>query len=200
MQISIHLSNHLMAEAMYQLLVSNGYDDVVVGGASPPSGFTPEVLLVDSTTLTQNLLARYPTAKVLLIDTGLEPERLCLTFLSYRIHGVLSSHAQLHLFKKALASVSAGKIWVGDESLRVLLEETGAISKPPVKVSGVTDREQEIIQCICQGLRNREIARRLDLSEHTVKSHLSHIFSKLHIRNRSKLITLVGQGPLSGSA
>ena len=127
MHVVIHLCNHLMAEAIYQLLISNGYDDVVVSGASAPSGSGPHVLLVDSTTLRQDLLARCPTAKVLLIDTGLEPERLCVTFLSYRIHGVLSSHAQLHLFKKALASVSEGKIWVGDESLRALLEETGAI-------------------------------------------------------------------------
>jgi DNA-binding NarL/FixJ family response regulator len=198
MKISIHLSNRLMAEAVHQLLVTNGYDDVVVGGESPPSGSSPYVLLVDSATLRQDLLARDPTAKVLLIDTGLEPERLCATLLSYRIHGVLSSPAQLHLFKKALKAVSEGQIWIDDESLRVLLEDTGAISRPG-KISGVTDREKEIIECICQGLSNKEIARRLALSEHTVKSHLHTIFRKCNVTTRSKLIRVVARSPLAGS-
>ena len=60
--------------------------------------------------------------------------------------------------------------------------------------------EREIIACICRGLSNREIARRLTLPEHTVKSHLNRIFSKFHIKSRSKLITLAMKGPLARSA
>ena len=44
--VVIHLSNHLIAEAIYQLLSSNGYDDVVVGEERAPGGSTPQVLLV----------------------------------------------------------------------------------------------------------------------------------------------------------
>lgn len=62
MHIGIHLSNHLVAEAVYQLLVKNGYDDVVTSESSPTSGFTPDVLLVDITTLRQDLLAQHPEA------------------------------------------------------------------------------------------------------------------------------------------
>jgi hypothetical protein len=45
MHIGIHLSNHLMAEAVYQLLVKNGYDDVVTSERSPTSGFDHRVRL-----------------------------------------------------------------------------------------------------------------------------------------------------------
>ncbi len=63
MNIAIHLSNQLLSEAIYQLLVTHGYDAVVMGGSSPTNGFTPHVLLVDSTTLKHDLLARYPRSK-----------------------------------------------------------------------------------------------------------------------------------------
>jgi DNA-binding NarL/FixJ family response regulator len=198
MHIVIHLSNHLMAEAIYQLLVTNGYDDVVVDGRSPTNGSTPHVLLVDSTTLRQDYLADHPTAKVLLIDTGLEPEKLCITLHFYKVHGVLSSHAPLHLLKKALTAVGGGQIWIDNESLRALLDDTGAISRQG-KISGVTDREKEIIECIRQGLSNREIARRLVLSEHTVRTHLRAIFRKCNITSRSKLMTLVARSPIASS-
>jgi DNA-binding NarL/FixJ family response regulator len=198
LHIVIHLSNQLIAEAVYQLLVTNGYDNVVVDGRCP-ANVAPGVLLVDISTLTHDLLARYPTAKVLLMDMALEPARLCVTLLSYRIHGVLSCYAQLRQFEKALKAVSEGQIWIDNESLRALLEDIGAISRPG-KIGHITSREKEIIEFVCQGLSNREIARRLALSEHTVKTHLNTIFKKFNVINRSKLMALATHRPRDVSA
>ena len=194
MNIVIHLGNHLMAEAIYQLLVKNGYDHVVTSESSPTNGFTPDVLLVDITTLRHELLAQYPEAKVLLMDTGIGPEKLCATLLSYRIHGVLSPDTELHLFKKALTVVSEGQIWIDNGSVKALLHDAGDISQKG-KISHITGREQEIIECVCQGLSNNEIARRLALSPHTVKAHLNRIFRKLNITSRSKLMALATHRP-----
>jgi DNA-binding NarL/FixJ family response regulator len=188
MHIGIHFGNHLMAEAIYQLLVKNGYDHVVTSGRPPTNGFTPDVLLVDITTLRQDLLAQYPEAKVLLMDTGIEPEKLCATLLSYRIHGILSPDTELDLFKKALKVVSEGQIWIDNGSVKDLLNDAGHISQKG-RISHITGREQEVIECVCQGLRNSEIAGRLALSPHTVKAHLNRIFRKLNITSRSKLMT-----------
>ena len=85
MHIAVHLGSQLMSEAIYQLLACSGYDNVVVIGRSPTKGFTPQVLLIDSTTLRQDLLAQYPEARVLLMDTGTEPEQLRARLLSFRI-------------------------------------------------------------------------------------------------------------------
>jgi DNA-binding NarL/FixJ family response regulator len=191
--IAIHLSNQLIAEAIYQLLVTNGYDNVVVDGRCP-ANVAPDVLLVDSTTLTHDLLARYPTPKVLLMDTGMEPDKLCATLLSYRIHGVLSPRTEIPLFKKALTAVSEGKLWIDNGSARTLLHDAGNISQKG-KISHITSREQEIIQCICRGLSNSEIARRLTLSPHTVKTHLNAIFKKLNVTSRTKLMALATHHP-----
>jgi DNA-binding NarL/FixJ family response regulator len=194
MHIGIHFGNHLMAEAIYQLLVKNGYDHVVTSESFPTKGFTPDVLLVDITTLRQDLLAQYPEAKVLLIDTGIEPEKLCATLLSYRIHGILSPDTELDLFKKALKVVSEGQIWIDNGSVKDLLNDAGGISQKG-RISHITGREQEIIECVCQGLRNNEIAGRLALSPHTIKAHLNRIFRKLNITNRSKLMKLTMHTP-----
>ena len=175
-----------MSEAVYQLLVKNGYDHVVTSATT--NGVTPDVLLVDITTLTQDLLAQYPEAKVLLIDTGIESDTLCTTLLSYRIHGILSPDTELNLFKKALKVVSEGQIWIENSSVKAVLHDRGIVSQRGA-IGTISGREQEIIDCVCQGLSNKEIAVRLALSSHTVKAHLNRIFRKLNITNRSKLVT-----------
>ena len=199
MNILIDLGSHLMSEAIYQLLAKNSYDHVVVSGKSPAEGSTPHVLLVDVTTLRDALLSQYPDAKVLLIDTGIEPEKLIATLLTHTIHGILSTHTELHLLKKALQAVAEGQIWIDNDSVKALLHDTGSISQKG-KINRISGREQEIIDCACQGLSNNEIARRLTLSPHTVKSHLNRIFRKFNITSRSKLMALAMQSPHTTSA
>jgi LuxR family transcriptional regulator, positive regulator of biofilm formation len=199
MNILIDLGSELMAEAIYQLLVTNGYDDVVVSGRSRANGFTPQVILVDVTTVRHTLLSRYPEAKIILIDAGIEQEKLLTILLSHPIHGMLSTHTELHLLKKALKAVTEGQIWIDNDSVKALLQDTGGLSKRG-KISGVTDRHQEIIGYVCQGLSNKEIAQRLALSENTVKAHLNTIFRKFNITSRSKLMALTMDSPLARSA
>ena len=169
-------------------------DTITWSRVRAPIGFTPHVLLVDSTALNHDLLARYPEAKVLLMDTGTEPDKLCATFLSYRIHGVLPTHTDLPLFKKALTAVSDGKLWIDNGAVKTFLDDAGNISQKG-RISHITSREQEVIACICQGLSNKEIARRLTLSPHTVRAHLNTIFKKLNVTSRSKLLALATHRP-----
>jgi DNA-binding NarL/FixJ family response regulator len=198
MKILIDLYSHLMSEAIYQLLVRSGYDEIVVSGGSPTNGFIPHILLVDVTTVRDDLLSQHPDAKILLIDTGTEPEKLFTTLLTHTVHGVLSPHTKLHLLKKALKAITEGQIWIDNGSVKALLRDTGAVSKTG-KISDISDREKDIIEYVCRGLSNKQIARCLTLSEHTVKTHLNIIFKKFNIRSRTKLMTLAIQSPLAGS-
>jgi DNA-binding NarL/FixJ family response regulator len=189
MNIVIHLSNHLISEAIHQLLVGNGYDNVVTDANMLTNGATPHVFLVDITTLNHNVLNRYPDAKFLLIDLGMEPEEIIAIFLAYKIQGVLSPRTELHVFRKALKVVSEGQVWIDDTKVKSSLDDAGVISVMG-KISGITGREKQIIGHVCQGLSNREIAQVLALSEATVRTHLVNIFRKLSITKRSKLMTL----------
>ncbi len=181
MHIGIHLTNHLMAEALSHLLVKSGYDHAIMDDTKT----APDVLLVDIATLSPGLLARHPQAKVLLIDTGIEQDKLSATLLSYRIHGILSPLTELSLLKKALTVVAEGQVWIDNGSVKAVLHGQNSVAQ----AGAITDREREIIDCACQGLRNKEIAQKLAVSPHTVKAHLSRIFRKLNIRSRSKLMT-----------
>ncbi len=193
MTVFVDLGNRLLVEALSQLLMRVGYDHVVINGQAPASGFSPDVLLVDGTALTPELLARYPEAKVLLIDTGLEPENLRTMLLSHRIHGVLSPTTHIHLFKKALEAVSRRQLWIDNASVKALFHSANTTDTSG-KIKTITGREQEIVASICEGLSNKEIADRFGLSPCTVRAHLYRIYKKLGVNSRSKLMAQTMNG------
>jgi RNA polymerase sigma factor (sigma-70 family) len=53
---------------------------------------------------------------------------------------------------------------------------------------GLTDREREVLDLVCQGMSNASVAHRLGLTEKTVKNHLNHVFTKLRVRNRTEAV------------
>ena len=149
MKILINLGNHLIAEAISQLLVRNGYESVVVGYNTPrPGTFKPDTVMVDIQTLDQQFLSQFPDAKVFLIDTGLEKERIIAALLSYKIHGVLSPRTELELFKKALTVVSQGQIWVDNSTVVAFLHESGTLTKTGRIGSITAARERDYRLCL----------------------------------------------------
>jgi DNA-binding NarL/FixJ family response regulator len=70
---------------------------------------------------------------------------------------------------------------------RLLQELAGAAPQPSAGPLGsLTEREREVLALLAEGLRNREIADRLVISEATVKTHVRHVLEKLHFRNRAE--------------
>ncbi|MFI5121177.1 MAG: response regulator transcription factor [Thermoanaerobaculia bacterium] len=63
---------------------------------------------------------------------------------------------------------------------------------------GVSGREADVVGAVLEGLRNAEIARRLFITEWTVKDHLKHVFSKLGVGSRSGLLKALDSAPRSG--
>ena len=76
---------------------------------------------------------------------------------------------------------------MGNSTIKAFLHDAGLISKGG-NISGITEREGEIIEHISEGCSNKEVARRLNISEYTVKAHLNRIFRKFNVSSRSKLI------------
>ena len=191
MNVLVSLSSNILSEGIYNLLTKNGRKAAVAGrNGGAPEGFAPDVILVDIASVGRGLFTSHPGAKVLLIDTGVEKEKIVNTLFAYQLHGVLSVDTELPLFDKALQVVADGQIWVDNSTLKAFLRE-GAAPPPVQRGSGVTEREKEIIELVCRGWSNREIATYLSLSEHTIKAHLNRIFRKCNATSRSKLITLM---------
>jgi DNA-binding NarL/FixJ family response regulator len=73
----------------------------------------------------------------------------------------------------------------------------GAHQAGAMKIARLTNREREIIHLIAEGLKNKEIARRLSISPATVRHHLSAIFAKLDVADRLKLVVFAYRNGLA---
>jgi two-component system, NarL family, nitrate/nitrite response regulator NarL len=103
--------------------------------------------------------------------------------LDLNVEGILLSAACAESVIDCVESVCHGHKWVDPNLLRHL-----AMAEPPSQIASVlTPREAEIAYLISRGLRNKEIARELHLSDGTVKMHLHHIYQKLDLRSRTQL-------------
>jgi DNA-binding NarL/FixJ family response regulator len=88
--------------------------------------------------------------------------------------------------------VNAGQIWANSTELAEVIDAFSQLA--PMRVVNadgmrlLTKHEEEVVRLLAEGLQNREIARELNLSEHTVKNYLFHIFDKLGVSSRVELV------------
>jgi DNA-binding NarL/FixJ family response regulator len=87
---------------------------------------------------------------------------------------------------EAVIAVARGEVRVAPAMASRILAELGreGASRDPLAV--LSEREREVLALLAEGLRNREIAERLVVSEATVKTHVRHVLEKLHVRNRAE--------------
>jgi two-component system nitrate/nitrite response regulator NarL len=114
--------------------------------------------------------------------------------------GYCNSHAAPEVLRQAALVVAQGGIWIGEALMRRLV---AVADKVPAKVPAgdgigdddwaapLTDRERQVADTIAGGYSNKEIARRLGITERTVKAHVGAIFEKLQVRDRLQLALLI---------
>ncbi len=189
--ILVNISNRVLANALADLLSNSpdGYLADVALDIAQVNGFDPELVLVDSATLKPAIFTRWPEAKVILFDTGLQENEVISILLSHKLDGIIATDTDTPLFLKALSVIHAGQVWIDNTKLKALLNyaESAARSK---NIDKISRKEQEVIILVSQGFKNREIAEKLRISEQTVKAHISHIFRKVKVTNRSQLVPL----------
>lgn len=100
--------------------------------------------------------------------------------------GLFGKHLELSALVRAIQAVAAGETWANRRATSLVLEGLTGPSASHQK-SHLTEREQEIADACGRGLRNKEIAELLNISEKTVKAHLNTIFRKLEVDNRFAL-------------
>jgi DNA-binding NarL/FixJ family response regulator len=89
---------------------------------------------------------------------------------------------------KAIAEVRSGGAPMTGEIARMVVE---AFQKKPASLTpeaDLTHRESEVLALLSEGLSNKEIADRIDISYDTVRAHLRHIYEKLHVRGRTQAV------------
>jgi two-component system, NarL family, nitrate/nitrite response regulator NarL len=98
------------------------------------------------------------------------------------VDGIVVSGPQVGHLLECIESVAAGRRWVDPDVLSLVFA--------PKRTSrdSLTSREQQIVDGVVRGLRNKEIAREMNIREGTVKMHLHHIFDKLELKSRTQLV------------
>ena len=190
MTILISLSSMLLGEALALLLQQEFPEETILTtGHTDTAVETPDLLLVDVGVLSKELTARWPSAKIVLLDTGLEEERMVSLLLSQRLDGIIAQDTDISLFRRAVSVIQNGQIWIDNGKLKALLNhiEGTVKNRQPEQLSR---KEQQIIKLISEGHRNREIAAMLFISEQTMKTHISRIFRKCNVTSRAQLIPL----------
>ena len=137
---------------------------------------------------------KYPGAKVLVLDHALSTKELCTILLS-GAHGFVSYDEIETDLLAAIRTVGNGRLRIAPEILEAFILHSRSILKR--KQTSLTERERSIAELVARQLSNKEIASALQITESTVKFHLSNIFGKLGVRTRQLVPKLVS-GELSG--
>ena len=154
----------------------------------------PEVVLIDlkmpnldGIQATEQILANHPEVKVLILTT-FDADTHVLAALRAGASGYVLKDSEPDAIVSSLLAVRAGEsVMGGAVAQRVLRMITGNTS-PQDFYDGLTAREIEILKLIAAGSANKQIAYRLTISEKTVRNHISNIYQKLGIFDRSQAV------------
>ncbi len=180
------------------------YDDLTVVGEAADGTeavalvkrLRPHVVLMDvqmpglpGPEATRQIRSAHPKTQVIMLTVSDRDEDL-FESVKAGARGYLLKNVETAELIEAIRRVHAGEAVIAPALAVRLLEEFGALAQqapPPPQPSpqALTEREIEVLRLVAQGLGNKEIADRLHLSEHTVKSHLRNILDKLHLRSRA---------------
>lgn len=112
--------------------------------------------------------------------------------LTLGIRGYTNTYIHFDNLMQALNTIESGNVWVYPEFMQQMIRQVTATAHDNSTVlEKLTEREVQTALLVSEGLSNKEIASRLDITERTVKNHLTHIFEKLGVSDRFSLAMLL---------
>ncbi|ANF47037.1 MULTISPECIES: response regulator [Priestia] len=151
--------------------------------------------VMDGLEATKQIKFRFPYVKIVVITVSDDITDL-FDALKKGAQGYLLKNLQSEVWYDYLRAFALDEVPMSKEIAFQILKEfpqETSITKPDTPLSA---RELEVLQLVAKGLSNRDISAHLFISEHTVKSHLKNILSKLHLENRVQLTSYAFQNGL----
>lgn len=189
------VDDHMVVRAGLDQLLSTADDMMLVGtaadGLAAVEAFTelgPDVVLMDlsmprcdGVEATRRIKLLDPDAHIVVLTSFSDQTRI-LDALEAGADGYLLKHADPEQILEAVRVAVSGGAPLDPRAARVLLDARRTVAAP----SGLTDREREVLGLVRDGLANKQIARRLDISERTVKAHLTSVFQRIGVSDRTQ--------------
>jgi DNA-binding NarL/FixJ family response regulator len=201
--VAIVEDNRLVREGITVLL--NQKDDLVVVASSANGDATlmrdarPDVILLDlglrngdSLRLAQRVKREHPEAKIVVMDL-LPAQEEIIEFVNVGVNGFIMKDATLEDLVETIRKVESGVDVLPPQMAGTLFSEIARYAvtrgRPAVvaEAGRMTPREREVINLIAEGLSNKEIAQRLHIATHTVKSHVRNVMEKLTLHTRLQI-------------
>ncbi|MCU1596043.1 MAG: DNA-binding response regulator, LuxR family [Frankiales bacterium] len=136
--------------------------------------------VMDGITSTRAVLAASPLTKVIILTSFNESAKI-LAALEAGAVGYLLKDAEPEEIVKAVRDAAAGGVPLSPQAAVALLPG----NRSPTRPDSLTAREREVLALVAAGLPNKTIARRLTISEKTVKAHLTRVFTVLGVSDRT---------------
>ena len=203
-------ANAMACQLMVRALEQSREPFEVVGSASDPAeilkrlGENPSDVAIISADLengagaglgvVSEVRTSYPHTHIIMLADS--PER-ALVVEGFRAgaDGVFCRAETFEMLCKCIRAVDGGQIWADRNQQRFIIEALAMAQPQPIKGANgtnlLTKREDELVRLVAEGLSNRDISRRLGLTEHTVRNYLFRIFNKLGTSNRLELALYV---------
>lgn len=205
--VAIIEDNRLVREGLTILLNRISGIRVVAGGASADAVLSrekldPRIFLLDvglcngdSLRVARRVKRELPDARIVVMDL-LPVQEEIVEFVHAGVSGFLMKDATLDDLERTIRSVAAGSEVLPPQMIGSLFSQIArdAVARGvPAVVDDVrmTPRERQVILLIAEGLSNKEIAARLHIAIHTVKSHVRHVMEKLTLRTRLQIAAYV---------
>lgn len=160
-------------------------DIALIRGSGKNGKFSPIVIL-------ETIHSVSPSTRSVVLSSDLSREDV-VSYFHAQARGILPADlTDFATLCQCICSVYEGQIWATSKQLNDLIESLSGL-KPLQVIDGkgetvLSAREQEVFRLLAEGRSNRAMAIALNLSEHTIKNHLFHIFYKLGVSSRTEAI------------
>ena len=170
------------------------------------SRFAPTVVLMDirmpqldGIAATRRILEAEREARILILTT-FDLDECVYEALRAGASGFVLKDDPPEQLLAAIRTVAAGDALLSPAVTKRVIAQFARVPRPtpPKELDELTSREREIFRLIADGLSNAEIGRELYISETTVKTHVTHVFQKLNVRDRVQAVVLAYQSGLAG--
>ena len=201
----VHSENPIMQAGLESILRTNPSLSVVSSSSNPASLLTrveelqPDVVLLgwlgeDSESLWETLqtLGTGLSSPAIVILADIEDNHWTTDTLKWGARAILPRNASSDEITAAVIAAATGLVVLHPDLIEDLLPQNELSDRalPTSPIQSLTPREIEVLGMLAQGLGNKTIAKQLRISEHTVKFHVSSIFSKLNASSRTEAVAL----------